>query len=69
MAGRVTSPDARNTTEWRKRGNEMAKITAIKRPRGEGLRMACNQSLTPAITLQKQTPWEANGGLRNLLWA
>lgn len=49
MEGRVVRPDARNTTEWRKRGIEITRRIAMTRPRGDGLRRACAQSLMPDI--------------------
>jgi hypothetical protein len=49
MEGRVVRPEARNTTEWRKRGIKKATRTAIRSPNGEGLRRACAHSLMPAM--------------------
>jgi hypothetical protein len=45
IEGRFVRPDARNTTEWRKRGIEMTRRIAMTRPKGDGLRRACARSL------------------------
>jgi hypothetical protein len=44
IEGRVVSPLALKTTEWRKMGIVRAKMIAIISPIGDGLRRACAQS-------------------------
>jgi hypothetical protein len=63
IEGKVTRPDARNTTEWRKSGIEMARRMAIIRPRGEGLRRACAQSLVPAISVPGTRLFKSEGNV------
>lgn len=40
IEGNVVRPLVRKTTEWRNKGIDKTRMTAIARPRGDGLRRA-----------------------------
>lgn len=65
MEGSVVRPDARNTTEWRKRGIEIASRIAMANPRGDGLRRVSAQALMPSIIASPQSTFESE---TDVLW-
>ena len=51
IEGKVIRPLDRKTTEWRKRGIDKMRMTAIASPRGEGLKRASTKSLKVDMSL------------------